>query len=377
LRICFIATELFHWGEYGGYGFLTRTLGRELVKRGVEVFVVMPRSSNRQRLIEVLDGMIVLAIPGIAQSFTLLGSLRHGSSFKQCQADICHSESVTASTYLAIKANPEKKHIITFQDPRDKSDRIKAWSIANPEQSLRYINFRQKLLVKQRIEDYYILKAIHNADALFCQAKYIIPKVTQMYKLSKQPEFLPNPVKVPDKAIKKADKPTVCFLGRLDPIKRPEIFFELARKFPDVSFVTIGKAQDEDRDRYLREKYSKTPNIEFAGFLTGKEKSEILDRSWVLINTSIYECLPVSFLEAAAHKCAILSHQNPDDFARNFGYHVTYDDLTGFSQGLEFLLEQRHWKKKGEEAYRYVKDVHEKGKVIDMHINLYKEMLER
>ena len=39
MRICLIAVELFAWGKYGGFGRATRTIGRELVKRGIAVSV--------------------------------------------------------------------------------------------------------------------------------------------------------------------------------------------------------------------------------------------------------------------------------------------------------------------------------------------------
>jgi hypothetical protein len=53
----------------------------------------------------------------------------------------------------------------------------------------------------------------------------------------------------------------------------------------------------------------------------------------------------VSFLEACAYKCAILSCNNPDEFAENFGHYVRKDD---FTTGLKTLLENDAWKQKGE-----------------------------
>jgi glycosyltransferase involved in cell wall biosynthesis len=92
------------------------------------------------------------------------------------------------------------------------------------------------------------------------------------------------------------------------------------------------------------------------------------------VNTATREGLPTSFLEALAHRCAILSCVNPDGITEHFGCHVEYDD---FTQGLSQLLEGDNWKEKGESGYHYVKENHELGKVIDQHISIYREVLNK
>ena len=58
-RICLICVEIFAWGKYGGFGKAARIIGRELVKRGYEVFAVVPRRED-QKEEEILDGITVL-----------------------------------------------------------------------------------------------------------------------------------------------------------------------------------------------------------------------------------------------------------------------------------------------------------------------------
>ena len=87
--------------------------------------------------------------------------------------------------------------------------------------------------------------------------------------------------------------------------------------------------------------------------------------------------MPVSFLEACAHQCAILSHENPDNFAKNFGYHAKKGNLQDFVNGLKWLLENDRWRELGIKGYEYVKRVHEFNKVIDLHIKNYREILDQ
>jgi len=42
LKVCLVSTEILGWGLAGGFGFATRSLGRELARRGVDVHVVSP-----------------------------------------------------------------------------------------------------------------------------------------------------------------------------------------------------------------------------------------------------------------------------------------------------------------------------------------------
>ncbi len=89
------------------------------------------------------------------------------------------------------------------------------------------------------------------------------------------------------------------------------------------------------------------------------------------MNTSVSECLPVSFLEAAAHGCAILSPHDPDGFASRFGFHVR----DSYEEGLEWLLSGDNWRRRGETGWKYVSEHHEIGAVIDRHLEVYGELL--
>ena len=63
-RICLVSVEIFAYGKYGGFGKATRTIGKELARRGYEVFAVVPRRLD-QPPEEDLDGITVLSyLPG-------------------------------------------------------------------------------------------------------------------------------------------------------------------------------------------------------------------------------------------------------------------------------------------------------------------------
>ncbi|MCX6648926.1 MAG: glycosyltransferase family 4 protein [Candidatus Bathyarchaeota archaeon] len=352
LRVCLVATELFAWGRLGGFGAATRTIGGELAKKGVRVSVVVPAGKGQGRL-EGLDGMEVHSFPLNRYPFT-------GSIYRSIGADIYHSEEPSWGTRLALKTVPGARHIATSQNPKTVGD----WKLVEAHYPLRRRIYNR--LVAPSID-----VCVKQLDAVYCQARYIIPKTRAIYDLHADPDFLPNPVKIPKKPPTKSEEPIVCFLGRFDAEKRPETFFELAREFPEGRFVAAGKAHDEERDETLRRRCGSIRNLELPGFLDGAEKERLLSESWVLVNTSVSECLPVSFLEAAAHGCAILSPHDPDGFASNFGYHVVDGD---YASGLRRLLDG-NWRAAGEAGRRYVSATHEVGRVIDQHLEAYEGVL--
>ena len=349
-----MATELFAWGRYGGFGFCTRKIGASLAERGVDVSVVVPRGRG-QEPVEELDGMTVHSFPLQRYPFT-------GSIYADCDSDVYHSEEPSMGSRVAMEAIPSRAHVVTCQNPRTKDE----WRLVNRFYPLRRRAFNA--LFGEMLSE-----TVRRMDAVYCQARYIVPKVKSLYGLEDEPGFLPNPVEVPARLPEKAAEPTVCFLGRFDGEKRPELFFGLAKRFPEVRFIAMGRSHDEARDRRLRRVYGGIRNLEFPGFTIGEEKDRILVMSWVLVNTSLSECLPVSFLEAGAHGCAILSFHDPDGFASRFGHHVSNGNL---DSGLKRLLDGDAWREKGREGHAYVSEVHETRRAIDMHIAAYESLLE-
>lgn len=360
MKICFICTEIFAWGKYGGFGRVTRTIGSELVRHGFEVFAVVPRRQN-QNEIEILDGIKVLSFPAHNPFFAK-------RLFKSCDADIYHSEEPSFLTYLAANAMPEKIHLVTSRDPRTFKDWLKElmYPSKNIFQVLANYFFENNLLVT---------KSVRRADKVFCTAKYLEEKVKAKYKLKNKIEFLPTPIVVPTRRLIKSNTPLVCFVSRLDRRKRPEIFFQLAESFPNVRFIITGESRDKSFQEYLFNKYSHLKNLEIRGFIDQFSNSElktIFERSWILINTSVREGLPNSVLEAMAHKCAILSSVNSENVASRFGVYVKNDD---FKTGLQMLFENNKWKPLGELGQQYVIENYEFTKAINMHINVYETLI--
>ena len=320
---------------------------------------MVPRRKGQKKF-EDIDGIQVLSYP-MHNPFAAV------NAFIYCNADIYHSMEPSFASYLAMKAMPAKKHMITFRDPREWKD----WIIEFSNQSK---NKLQVVFNKIYEDNFLVQKAIHRADGNYAAAFGIIDIARRKYRLPFAPRVLPTPISLGNNIIK-SKKPTVCFLGRLVRRKRPELFCSLAKFFPDVQFFIAGEGRDKKYVTALQQQYGFLPNLEFKGFLDQFRSDacfKMLSKCWILVNTALREGLPTSFLEALANKCAILSHVNPEDAATRFGYHAQTND---FATGLSILLKGHQWREKGESGYQYVLEHYELNKAVNMHISEYKSIL--
>lgn len=359
MKVCLICVEIFAWGKYGGFGRSARLLGRELARRGLSVTAVVPRRTG-QGPVEQLDGMTVL-------SFPMNRPWEARQLLRRADADIYHSQHPSYSTSLAMDVMPDRTHLITFRDPKFFRDML--IELRYPSRS------HLRSLIAWIYESYRVPGAVRRADGVFACALDVGTKVRDAFGLPADPPFLPSPIAVPTTPPRKSPRPTVCFVARWDRRKRPELFFELARRRPDVRFVAVGKGQDSAYDAELRRRYGNLPNLEMPGFLdqfSGTALSDLLGESWVLANTAEREGLPTSFLEAFAHGCAILSRVDPDRLVSRFGEVVEAD---AFGAGLDRLLAGDAWRGRGEGGRRYVHEHYELGNVVDRHLAVYREAL--
>ena len=372
MRVCFVNSEIYN---FTGFSRLNRIVGRELVKRGIEVYVLVPQTKG-QRKLEQLDGMTILGFP-----YPSLKMLYSQSFFQLPEADIYEIwNPYLIFSYFIMRATPESKHIIVFLDPRDKED-TRRFLAADPQMreirkmyNLGRIPYFVHYPYVMYLRPYVAQKTVSKGDTYFYEAKFLLPKVQKMHNLKAEPIYMPQIAEISSKKPVKATLPTVCFVAHWGVKKRPELFFDLARQFPQVQFIALGRAMDAERDKELREIGSGIPNLEMTGVVSEERKREILEKSWVLVNTAPIEGMPQSFIEACACRCALLSAVNPDDFAQNFGYRVQDDD---FKSGLEHLLENNRWQEAGERGFEYVRENNDLNKVIERRIQVYESLLEK
>jgi glycosyltransferase involved in cell wall biosynthesis len=363
MRVCIVTTEFLGVGPCGGLGVSARTLGRHLVARGIEVSVVAPGGGQQGEPSPLmLEGIEV-------RTYDRRNQRAFMRAVRAADADVYQYTQASLGAYLAQWAMPDRAHVVECADPRDWSDwlidfRLPTHSALRLIPSFAYFGTRPAAL------------SARQADAVQVPARFLQEKVRRLYRLSADPRYVPMPFD-PPVAVKKSALPLVVFVGRLVRRKRPEVFLDVAQRFPAVRFVVMGGGSDQSYASEMKRRGAALSNVEFTDFIDQASDLRFfgyLSEAWILINTAAREGLPLTFIEAAANGCAILSACDPDGYASNFGYHVTDGD---FARGLDALMAGDAWRMAGERARAHVDREHASDAAIRHQLSLYETALAR
>lgn len=366
-------------GGFGGYGILAREyIAKYIPNSEIEIEVIIGSNSKKEIKTITRDGIKIHYLPKNWSSkmdidFIYLNLVQ--KFFKEQKFDIYLSIEMSKIAYEVMRREKDKKLILWVQDPRPDYDweEIKSVPMSNEYDS--YVNYYSKW--EGRIQS--LLKKLNEEKrlVLISQGEYLKKKAIDLYKLPKDTkiEYFPNPVVINDNFNIADKKDNVLFLGRLTPVKRPWIYFELAKKFPENIFYVCGQGTEIDK---IIEKYKGVKNLKFMGHVSGEEKDRLLRECKVLVNTSIHEAIPVSFLEAISYGQKLLSCQNPDDITKNNGYFTGtilgegLDKLGEFEKGLKVCFETYN-EEEIVESIEKIKNNHN----LDKFINNMRELLKK
>lgn len=358
-------------GGFGGYGILAREyIAKYIPNSEIELEVIIGSNSKKEIKTIERDGIKIHYLPKnwsskIDVDFIYLNLVQN--FFKEQKFDVYLSIEMSRIAYEVMRREKDKKLILWVQDPRPDYDweEIKSVPMSNEYDS--YVNYYSKW--EGRIQN--LLGKLNEEGRLILisQGEYLKRKAKDLYRLPENTkiEYFPNPVVINDNFNIEDKRDNVLFLGRLTPVKRPWIYFELAKKFPENIFYVCGQGNEIDE---IIEKYKDVKNLKFMGHVSGEEKDRLLRECKVLVNTSIHEAIPVSFLEAISYGQKLLSCQNPDDITKNNGYFTGtilgegIDRIEEFQKGLEFCLNNYN-EKEIIESIEKIKENHNLDKFIN------------
>jgi glycosyltransferase involved in cell wall biosynthesis len=133
----------------------------------------------------------------------------------------------------------------------------------------------------------------------------------------------------------------VVWAGALRAVKRPEMFIELARRFPSREFVMAGGAISTApgyAERAVREAQS-VPNLRLTGWLSHADVEQEIARAAAVVNTSTVEGFPNVYLEAWNHGVPVVSFNDVDGLLANERLGALCTDLDDMEKKLRALLE--------------------------------------
>lgn len=394
---------------HGGFGFLARKKAEEFVKMGHEVHVFVPRfaydGNNRENLEIELNGVSIhfflTLYNGLYQN-TLAETLRRTmfslgrdrgfhKALDDYPVDIYLSEDPSErSARVAKEGHP---HIGILQDPFDDIDisvlKAAGEEYLNGEPENPKFTTENDLRTRNRIRHGRCYTSgrnsnlrtgkyarSSNSESLFSEANFISEKARIIFSLGFSPGTLLNPIDVGPSVPEKSPQPMVTWLARWDQQKRPDIALRAAKEIPEIDFYFIGAASGvpvlENKQRSLMKAYEKYKHIHITNFISEEDKQDILGKSWILLNTSAREGLPVSFLEAGAKGCAIVSSVNPDNYPSKFGSFVENGE---FPAVIRKMVKGEECFELGKKAHKHMLNFHQTSIVMRQNINAMKRVL--
>lgn len=374
IKVGLIIDEFFGGANtaYGGYGFLARKyIAKYIPNENIKVDVLLGKSENKyfpQKFHE--DNVDLYRLPKKPWFAKLW--------LKKKSYDIYLSIELTSDFVLKNETNPNKKLILWIQDPRPWAD----WREINTVNLWRepcYWNSQAYELVNNFYKK--------NRVRFISQGYFLNEKAKDLYRLNDDVpiQYLPNPMEVDNNfnLSKYNKKNNIIFLGRIESVKRGWLFCEIAQKLPQYEFYVLGQTfREKEKSSNIFDKYKNIKNLHFMGHVEGKEKEQYLKDAKILVNTSIHEALPISFLEALAYGTLLVSGRNPENLTSKFGIYTGqvlgdgFDKVDLFVNAIKQLIENDTERNVlAQEAIDYVKRVHNVNSfVADLRNVIYEEL---
>lgn len=334
-QITFVCEEFFHdsLGGYGGFGMTVKNIAQHFNssnQNNTKVSLAIPQGSrlvSEPSLMSFHDTTVALRpqqSPLQTKTFTryseLIGSL-HPTAL------------ITIDWYpsyeVAALASSETPIILWIHDPRDRVEWENISGIAE-ELEFRGLQSKKQLISLADEKHASICRLKHAQNKIprkiifATTAQTLVPRAERAYGIGPiKAHWLPNPINIPDVAeIEYSPTPTILYLGRLDAVKRPWVVFELAKRHPNITFLIAGKSHRPDLSDRWMSRYKNLSNLQLLGHIDGEGKDKLLRSCWGLINTSVHEAEPVSFLEAFAYGKSVIACHDPDYAVTKFGYYT-------------------------------------------------------
>ena len=348
-----------NWGYAGGAEVEQVDLGRELVKRGHKVIFITYYNGGSN--VEEVNGLKVIKTYSRHQALRLSPYKKFKtiwSSLKEAQADVYFQESGATGVLPYFCSFYRKKFIYRIPSDAMVVGKSLGRSTGNIE---RFI---------QRFIDFIDIK---KANTIVAQNQF--QKLMLKKRFKKDSVIIKNGVNLPLFSGSKRIIPTVIWVGRITWVKQPEIFVRLAKKIPYTRFQIIGGATVGEAELYnqIKSEASKISNLDFIGFVPYHRINEYFEKATLLVNTSVIEAFPITFIQAWANNTPVLSLKvDPDDILRKEEAGLRSGSIEQLVFDTELLLKDYNLRETmGRNGCQYVFREHNIQKVADNYLSIF------
>lgn len=322
LRLGILATEFFdeRLGGFGGFGFAARRVAELCRPPSVPIEpVFIPGRSFGNPPVQSLDGVEVLNITG---------SRWHDlHRFHKASLDAIITIDWRPGFRYVARVSPRSDLVVWIHAPvavaqkflmasvNDGLLTIPAQSVQRPRGSNLASTMKESRLLKRRVKLATTSPALINR---FASAHHLDTGHVDRIAYGIEPPHRSDQGR--------SSRPRVLILGRLSPEKRPWLVARIAERLPEAEFRIAGGGDIRLLGRDL------PPNLVPLGHIDQVVKKKELEEAWLLLNTSVTEGVPISFIEALLATVPLVSTVDPEQMVSRFGRHV--ENLAGHGDGL-------------------------------------------
>ena len=170
-----------------------------------------------------------------------------------------------------------------------------------------------------------------------------------------------------------ATRDVVLWISTVREGKRPERFLELAARLPHRRFVMVGGAcgGEEELFERVRREAARLGNVELTGFLPLAQVEAWLDRARVLVNTSDYEGMPNTFLQAWSRGVPTLATVDVEA-----AVHRRFAGIEDGARKIEALFEDAGlWHSASRRCLEHFRRTHSPAHALEQYRRLVAELL--
>lgn len=364
LSICFVAP--YAWpvlardaslGIVGGAEVQQCILARLLARQGVRVSMATLDFGQRERA--EVDGIVVHKTFRLDAGVPMLrfAHPRLTATWRALAA-------ADAGVYYLRSASMLAGVIDAFCRGRGRRSIYAAASDADFDPRLGQIRFaRDRWLFRRGLARVDRIVVQNEAQREACRARF-----------GREPVLIPSCYERPEKTTVES-KDEILWVGRMERGKRPELALEVARRLPHRKFVLIGgEAHGEDaRAGYyaqVRARGRALGNVEMTGFLPLVDVERRFDGARVLLNTSVYEGMPNTFLQAWARGVPTVATVDVGAPV----YPVVRDADAAAAQIERLCAEPAHWESASRRCREHFEQHHSSAAVLRKYLEMLEEL---
>lgn len=189
-------------------------------------------------------------------------------------------------------------------------------------------------------------RGLELADGIITQTRAQATMMRTGFGFDATPLNMPSDVRADSDlaAIQRRREPrlAVLWVGRMMPVKRPEMLLDIASALPDITFHIVGGVdQDAGYWQAIENRARAIPNVVLHGRMDRADILPLYRSCHLLLCTSVLEGFPNTFLEAFAHGMPVLTTVDPDGVIEREGLGAHCTDAESLARRIRQLAVDR------------------------------------